>query len=86
MNQDDYLNILIAQDNKCAICKGSNGSTVRSHYSLAVDHNHKTGHVRGLLCMRCNLQVGMIETIDPQRLNSIMHYLQNNKWPYYAKQ
>lgn len=40
-----------AQNGKCAICQKP-----ESHFRmrLAVDHNHKTGQVRGLLCYRCN--------------------------------
>ncbi len=45
----DYDNILASQGGKCAICKGG---TSKRHF--AVDHNHKNGRVRGLLCARCN--------------------------------
>lgn len=40
-----------AQNQSCAICKKH-----ESHFMkrLAVDHNHKSGRVRGLLCYRCN--------------------------------
>jgi len=49
----------------CAICKKP-----EAHFSrrLAIDHNHKTGKVRGLLCFPCNkFKVGKftIETITP---------------------
>jgi hypothetical protein len=40
-----------AQAGKCAIC-GKHESEFKNR--LAVDHNHKTGLVRGLLCYRCN--------------------------------
>lgn len=46
------------QKNKCAIC----GHKPRaSHGKLAVDHCHKTGQVRGLVCGRCNLAIGLID-------------------------
>lgn len=41
------------QENKCLVCS--------SVGDLVVDHNHKTGKIRGLLCNRCNLAVGFIE-------------------------
>lgn len=52
---DEYMAIYEAQGGKCGICKRP-----RSDFknSLAVDHNHKTGLVRGLLCMICNRALG----------------------------
>jgi hypothetical protein len=52
---DEYMAIYNAQDGKCGICRRP-----RSDFknSLAVDHNHKTGLVRGLLCMICNRALG----------------------------
>ena len=49
MSIDDYELLLAFQDGVCAICSRP-PKTIR----LAVDHDHKTGHVRGLLCGNCN--------------------------------
>lgn len=46
---DDYETLLALQDGKCAICRARPRSK-----RLAVDHDHKSGAVRGLLCSRCN--------------------------------
>ena len=50
-----YRLIFAFQKGCCAICKKP-----RSHFKndLAVDHDHKTGLVRGLLCMHCNRALG----------------------------
>lgn len=45
-----------AQGGKCAICQFATGASKR----LAVDHNHSTGAVRGLLCSPCNRFVGRL--------------------------
>jgi len=45
----DYDVLFAAQGGSCSICGG--GTTKRF---LAVDHNHKNGRVRGLLCASCN--------------------------------
>lgn len=45
----DYERLLEAQGGRCAICRARPRSK-----RLAVDHDHKTGAVRGLLCSRCN--------------------------------
>lgn len=46
---DEYEALLRRQGGKCAICRARPRSK-----RLAVDHNHTTGAVRGLLCSRCN--------------------------------
>lgn len=46
---DDYATLLKRQGGKCAICRARPRSK-----RLAVDHDHKSGAVRGLLCSRCN--------------------------------
>lgn len=59
----DYNTLLRRQAHRCAICrrpetvKYRNGQVKR----LAVDHDHVTGSVRGLLCHRCNVLVWALE-------------------------
>lgn len=43
--------LFIKQNKCCAICKKPEKSFKRR---LSVDHNHRTGKIRGLLCYRCN--------------------------------
>lgn len=52
------------QNNTCAICKQPELSLdhrTKQVRNLAVDHNHDTGQVRGLLCKRCNTAIGLFE-------------------------
>lgn len=49
VSDEEYAERLQAQDGHCALCP-SEPKTRRLH----VDHDHKTGAVRGLLCFRCN--------------------------------
>src|SRR6266851_2489240 len=51
MTEADYQKIYMSQLGCCAICK-KHSSTFKTR--LNVDHNHKTGKIRGLLCYRCN--------------------------------
>jgi len=63
ITQDQYNELLEKQGGVCAICgkvetvKTRNGK-IRS---LAVDHNHTTGEIRGLLCFRCNTRLAVLE-------------------------
>lgn len=45
-----------AQGNKCALCGGDVGLG-----TLAVDHDHETGKIRGLLHPRCNIAIGLLD-------------------------
>jgi len=54
---DAYEAQLILQDGKCAIC----GTLPWANRRLAVDHDHQTGSVRGLLCTPCNAAIGLFK-------------------------
>ena len=53
MTPADHEAMLEAQGGRCAVCGQDK--------DLVVDHNHKTGKVRGLLCRTCNFVIGMYE-------------------------
>jgi hypothetical protein len=58
----------------CKICK--------THYSefskrLAVDHDHNTGKIRGLLCLYCNTGLGKFKD-STKLLNEAIKYLEEN--------
>lgn len=52
---EDYEQMLINQGGNCKICNCPQDTYKRA---LAVDHCHKTGKVRGLLCHSCNIGLG----------------------------
>jgi hypothetical protein len=62
----------VAQGGMCAACRGPETRKGRLH--LAVDHNHTTGKVRGLLCSACNLALGMVEE-SAERLEALAQYI-----------
>lgn len=57
ITEAEYQTLYAAQGGLCAICRGPQPHGVR----LAVDHDHATGAVRGLLCNTCNQVVGYVE-------------------------
>lgn len=71
-----YEDMLVQQRGVCAICKGVLNSS--RYTKLAVDHDHKTGRVRGLLCTNCNTAVGLMKD-SPGRLRAAANYLADTK-------
>lgn len=73
----DYEALLEQQHGVCAICHQP--ETQRSRWggikSLAVDHDHETNKVRGLLCNRCNSVLGWSNN-DPDLLVAAILYLE----------
>lgn len=66
LTAEQYENLEKSQDGGCAIC----GGLAR----LNIDHCHKTGNVRGLLCSNCNRGLGMFAD-DKSRLLNAIEYL-----------
>lgn len=71
LDWDDYERLLVCQDYRCAICGGR-----PRRNALAVDHDHKTGELRGLLCSRCNHKLLGTANDDPARLRKAANYLE----------
>lgn len=71
----EYNVILNKQNGLCAICNQKETSKDKfGTRMLAVDHNHKTGKVRGLLCYRCNTGIGRFND-DIKLLKNSINYL-----------
>lgn len=69
--EGEYEALLAAQGGVCAICKQSR------KYRLNVDHSHKSGHARGLLCRLCNGRLLTAARDNPQTLLNAAEYLTN---------
>ncbi len=67
---DDY-NRMFAEQNGCCVLCDRHQSEFKTR--LAVDHNHETGGVRGLLCTRCNIRLGVLE--NRQFIEKAIKYL-----------
>lgn len=71
-----YDEMLEKQNYSCAICGNKDAGNVRSKYNVfSVDHDHKTGRIRGLLCMSCNISVVPAVEYYSSRIPSARLYL-----------
>lgn len=75
LTPDQYESLLTTQGGKCAICKIDNNPARRASV-FTVDHCHKTGTVRGLLCTQCNALLGLAKE-RTEILDSASLYLRN---------
>lgn len=76
---EEYSRLLKEQDGCCAICKEDRNRTSGDNpekWNYAVDHDHSTGKVRGLLCNQCNRGLGMFKD-EPELLEKALQYLRS---------
>lgn len=64
--------LLELQNYTCPICLGRLGDEVGRY--AQIEHDHKTGVIRGIVCLRCNLALGWIQE-DITRLVRMVEYL-----------
>ena len=70
---EQFNQMLVAQDGKCAICHMG----FKDNKDTCVDHNHKTGQIRQLLCFNCNVGIGKFDD-SVRLLQNAVDYLE--KW------
>jgi len=84
----EYDVLMIVQEDLCAICRqpekrrgsggkvGLRGPKTDHIRRLAVNHDHITGQVRGLICHDCNVTMGFLNE-SPERLAQVLHYMES---------
>lgn len=79
ITQADYERILAAQGGGCAICRKKRARPTKKNPNpphLPVDHDHKTGAIRGILCKRCNERLLTAALDKPDVLRAAAEYLE----------
>lgn len=75
ISADEYQFLLKKQQGLCAICGNPEKKVFNGKLcNLAVDHNHETGKIRGLLCNACNVGLGSFRD-DAETLKNAIDYL-----------
>ena len=75
ITEADYLDLLEEQMYCCKICN-KHESENSANRNLAVDHNHETGEIRGLLCDPCNRGLGLFKD-NPLVMQKALDYLKD---------
>jgi len=70
MTESQFIDLINNQKNKCSICEND----FKSNRHAYIDHNHKSGENRGLLCPKCNTLLGACND-DIKILNNAINYL-----------
>lgn len=81
MTTADYDAMFAEQGGRCAVCSTADPSPSPR---MCVDHCHKTGIVRGLLCFNCNVSIGRLRD-DPKLLAAAIRYLRERRSDRRAK-
>ena len=72
ITQEEYLMMLDAQDNRCAICFCT-FNMADSKLFPHIDHCHDSGKVRSILCQQCNLALGAIQDSDAIAMSMVKY-------------
>ncbi len=75
LSVDGYNEMFATQKGMCAIC-GTHQSELKKLF--AVDHDHETGNVRGLLCQKCNTAIAFLKD-DAEIMENAIVYLNKRK-------
>lgn len=79
LSLEEYSSMAINQNNCCAICNKPETTFLNGKQrKLAVDHDHKTGKIRELLCGDCNTTLGKLNE-DIELFNKFIKYLEKHK-------
>lgn len=80
LTKKDYKKIVEEQDNRCAICNQheTRKNRIGQTRNLSVDHCHKSGKIRQLLCSNCNAGLGHFKDNPEFILAAYKYILKHN--------
>lgn len=70
ITEDQFQKLVVLQQNKCAICLQPAEGVLR------IDHDHNTENLRGLLCHKCNVALGLFSD-NPEIIRRAAFYIES---------
>lgn len=77
ISSEEFDILLTKQNNSCSICKKKYNDGEKA---FCVDHNHKSGRIRGVLCHNCNVAIGNLEDNIINILNAANYLIENGDY------
>jgi len=76
MSEKDYNLLLEEQNFRCASCGIHKDEHLLNYkkYRLCIDHNHLTNKCRGLLCVKCNFALGLLDE-NVEKMQKLIAYI-----------
>lgn len=68
LSREEYDRLMAEQQGLCACCT--------EEPAMVLDHCHNSGKFRGILCNRCNLLIGWMETMSEGGFQKVLDYLE----------
>jgi hypothetical protein len=80
IDKKEYIRLLKLQEYVCAVCLQPETKVIRGKIArLSVDHCHKNGSIRGILCSSCNVFIGLLRE-DENIMTRAISYLNGKKF------
>lgn len=76
ITEEQFVEMLLVQGGKCAICGDASPKKTGKSAPFVVDHEHKTGKIRGILCNLCNMGIGLLRD-NPEIARLAAFYLES---------
>jgi hypothetical protein len=75
LDRNSYKTLYDLQEGKCPICQSDLVGGIMGGKMTAIDHSHSSGKVRGILCSKCNMMLGLAND-NPNLLLMAIKYLE----------
>jgi hypothetical protein len=74
-----WYNKVIDDKYPCDSCGRTRIEATDQGEMLSLDHNHKTGEPRNILCRGCNLIMGVVDSLNSEQIDKLLSFIDTNR-------